>query len=263
MILEHHIANMQSGVTDHLEHQPRLQRMSWSHIVSPEEPWEVPYAYNVAICLGGAVVAKSKAGESVDSIERKVFIERPRLPSADRFMLVRFRGRSRSGCAVARFRALVNCAKRMVLSVEGGPTRLLGRLEGELSPEFLSAMGCSIGSIPGSLPKVQPSESSKLAKWNTTLRPRTLEEYVDSLESYLLRNGPTSLRKLGTMVAQPRIKRCPHLKKALLEKENRARFVIDLQGCVYINHSRCWGWAKQAAVTRPRRMRHVWGMEEY
>merc|ERR1712232_1055010 len=83
-------------------------------------------------------------------------------------------------------------------------------------------------------------------------RPRDDDEYFDCLDAYLREHGRTSLRKLGAAVQKPKDWPTKKLKSRLLEY--RARFVLDLQGCVDVNRARVrrWRWRSQAAVTRVR-----------
>lgn len=103
----------------------------------------------------------------------------------------------------------------------------------------------------GVLPEAEDEASARRVRVPTPAvkRPKDVEEYVDLIEQQLRVRGPMKLRALGNSVLRPRGER-KSMKELLLQ--HRKRFVLDLHGCVWMNHARKWRWTAQAAVAKRR-----------
>mmetsp|Transcript_87033 Transcript_87033/g.281812 ORF Transcript_87033/g.281812 Transcript_87033/m.281812 type:complete len:232 (+) Transcript_87033:79-774(+) len=218
-------------------HRGRLQRRSWSRLLLPGQPMEVPRLSDAALRLTGAALAPG-AARAEEAAELRITVPGRVAAGGKEFVLARLAGRYAGGLPVARLRALVSCAEGAVLSVAGQPLWVVGRLEGALPPNM---------STPASS---QPAPTPR-AGLKGPPRPKSEDEYLCWLEDHLRKEGRTPLRKLGAAVQRPKGTYPRKLKMTLLKY--RSRFTIDLHGCVDINHSRRWRWEAQPAVTRVRR----------
>mmetsp|Transcript_67616 Transcript_67616/g.135791 ORF Transcript_67616/g.135791 Transcript_67616/m.135791 type:complete len:239 (-) Transcript_67616:112-828(-) len=224
----------------------RPKRRPWSRLLIPGEPVEVPRAAGAVLRLTAAVLAPGGGTERPAGAELRVSAPGA-AAGAGGLTLARLHAAGPSA-AVARLRALMRCAEGTVLSVTGQPLLVVGRLEGAAAlpttqPRSAEAVQGQAASGPQEGPQAPPRQAAQPV-------PRSEEQYLNWLEDYLKKKGRTPLRKLGGAVHRPRHARPGRLKATLVKHRNR--FVVDLQGCVDINHAKRWRWGAQAAVSRRR-----------
>mmetsp|Transcript_89543 Transcript_89543/g.261723 ORF Transcript_89543/g.261723 Transcript_89543/m.261723 type:complete len:239 (+) Transcript_89543:72-788(+) len=217
------------------------RRQPWSQLLVPGQPLEVPRAAGAALRLTGAVLVPGAGAEGKAAAELRVSA-----PGAAHgvggLALARLRATGARG-AVAHLRVRMSCAEGSMLSVVGQPLWLVGRLEGASEGLEVGGGPATHETAPLKAPAPAPREKAKQSP-----RPQSEKEYVDLLEGYLKKMGRTHLRKLGGVIQRP-----PHAKPGRLKTtlmKHRRRFVVDLQGCADINHTRRYRWSAQPIVLK-------------
>eukprot|EP00927_Polykrikos_kofoidii_P021718 TRINITY_DN20478_c0_g1_i2.p1 TRINITY_DN20478_c0_g1~~TRINITY_DN20478_c0_g1_i2.p1 ORF type:complete len:320 (-),score=26.99 TRINITY_DN20478_c0_g1_i2:61-921(-) len=248
--------------------RPRLRRVKWAQVVWPDRPVVVPHLEGTALRLTLAARLASRASGASNEAELHISVSpsgaaagaagaaASRSLSLTRLGALTATGEAvsddppessdpppcttatPSGClpTTVRLKAMINCAEGAVLSATGGPVWVTGRLEGAVPLGWGSKFAKAVEDAV-----VEPQASRM---------PRNEKEYLERIEAHLRKHGRTPLRELHNFVPRPNC--CPPgtLKVRLLQ--NRGAFIVDLQDCVDINHSKRWKWSSQAIVTRTR-----------
>jgi hypothetical protein len=137
------------------------------------------------------------------------------------------------------------------LAAEGQALVVMGIVEARVGEDGLPI----VPTAPA--PKAKPwkairEERQKAEEERGALLPQSEEAYVDLIEARLKKAGGRMLmRQLGSVVPRPRKHPARSLKRLLMKKENRRRFVIDLQGYVTLNYSGRGRWV--AIIDKARR----------
>mmetsp|Transcript_15539 Transcript_15539/g.34806 ORF Transcript_15539/g.34806 Transcript_15539/m.34806 type:complete len:157 (+) Transcript_15539:1-471(+) len=108
-----------------------------------------------------------------------------------------------------------------------------------------------------------PEKAAKLAKAskpNTkpgkpvprVARPADEAQFIEWLATHVWKEGRSTVRRLGDLIPRPTPGRMRNIRLKRLLLEYRSRFVLDLQGNVYLNHSGRWRWGSQALATKRR-----------
>jgi len=237
-----------------------LRRIPWSRLLVPGELFEVPRAEGSALRLTAAQLPEYDGSVSASG-DAEVCVAVPKACGGSTLTLARL-GAGSCGVSAAtsvKLRALLNCAEGAVLSANGGPVLIHGRLEGTLPPEWLVSTPPTAATpvarpLPQSTATALPGSAPQRRSAQVPPRPRSEGEYIDWLEEYLRREGRTSLRKLGDVVQRPSSCRARNLKAKLLR--HRSRFVVDLQDCADVNRAGRWSWRSQAISGRRRGVTH-------
>eukprot|EP00930_Biecheleria_cincta_P057800 TRINITY_DN43677_c0_g1_i1.p2 TRINITY_DN43677_c0_g1~~TRINITY_DN43677_c0_g1_i1.p2 ORF type:complete len:240 (-),score=40.95 TRINITY_DN43677_c0_g1_i1:279-998(-) len=226
----------------------RILRAAWERRLVPGEPVELPRLAESALRLSTVVLDDAVPGAS-DEVAAELQLLMP--TGADQGGTSTMRqvtvsrlcaANSPGSAPVARVRALLSCSEGVLLVASGRPLHVFGRLEGALRP-----LECQKAMPSSSKPSV-----AEVEKPRKSTRPRDLKEFVEHIKLHLRNNGRTSLRRLGTAVQLPPGVPTGRLKRVLLQ--HRDKFIVDLFGCVEINHSKRWRWRGQALVTKRRKV---------
>eukprot|EP00440_Ansanella_granifera_P042461 gb/GFBE01046031.1/.p1 GENE.gb/GFBE01046031.1/~~gb/GFBE01046031.1/.p1 ORF type:complete len:242 (+),score=52.99 gb/GFBE01046031.1/:1-726(+) len=229
------------------EAPPAVLKEAWVKRIVPGKPVRLPRLADTALRLTAIVLDMDGASAAKDGQEEVAELQLMRPPrkgeseqdasECRRLTLSRLKVRSVEQKPMARLKALLNCAEGSRLVAVGGTLLVLGRLEGALRP----------------LPEEETAAKPPKAKTASgPSRPKNLDEFFEQVEAHLRVNGRTTLRRLGTALPLPPGVPTGRLKRMLLQR--RGKFMVDLQGCVDINHSRRWRWQSQGLVTKRRKV---------